>query len=164
MNRPNHKDHLTYNDLDANDIRELDREHAWEKFFIEFCGLDFEDHFFYDKKVLTREIIEENLDDLIEHICKFKDFVENPVLRPRPSEKGYWVVSMDDIHIGFQILGLLILETGARLPFEVYDSIIYSTTWEYDKTRQWSQCYVDQRKKNLEIFRNLIVLCKSENL
>ena len=154
-------DELIRRGLNPFDIREQDHEHLWEAFFLKVCGFDYEVSYSSRGKVITREVLEYHLDEILDYIHKFKEIVENPILRPKPRENGSWVSDMDDIYIGYQILGLLILYTKARLPFEVYDAILYSTTWEYDKTRMWAQFYVDKRKKNLEVFRNLIIMHKS---
>ena len=147
--------------LNPFDIRELDHEHLWEAFFLEICGLEFERSYSSHGEVIMREMLEDHLDEILDYIHKFKRIVKSSLLRPKPPGYGNWVADMDDIYIGYQVLGLLILSTNTRLPFEVYDAILYSTTWEYDKTREWAQFYVDKRKKNLEIFRNLIIIHKS---
>ena len=154
-------DDLISRGLDPFDIRRLDREHLWERFFLEVCGLDFESAYSYLERVITREVLEYHLDDILDYFHKFKEIVDNPILRPKPPEYGSWVADMDDIYIGYQVIGLLLLYTKARLPFEVYDAILYSTTWEYDETRMWTEVYINQRKKNLEVFRNLIIKHKS---
>ena len=83
----------------------------------------------------------------------------NPKLRPRlPTHgDGYWILSMDDIHIGLQILGILILQTGACLPEYVRKRILYSTLWDYDKRRDWSKSFEEERKGNLRKFRDAIL-------
>ena len=152
------------------DIRHLDslQDDVWERFFIRQCGLvhnwDSSDldaspkyNHHSNREILTREILESHLDEIIDKIILFKDFISNPVLRPRnPKYDGYWILSEDDIYISFQILGLLILQTGSYLPKIVEDSILHSTRWEYDKERGWSKLCEKERKKNLESFRNAI--------
>lgn len=64
---------------------------------------------------------------------------------------------MDDILIGLQILGVLILQTGAYLPDIVCRGILYSTLWEYDKRREWSESFEEERKVYLKKFRNAIM-------
>ena len=149
-------------------IRDLDllRDSVWERFFVEKCGLEFDTGFSYssakyhpyhNRGALTREMLESNLDEIIDEIIGFTDFVSNPNLRPRDTKyNGYWVHSLDDIYIAYQILGLLILQTGSFLPKIVEDSIIKSTEWDYDKSRGWSAAIKDKRKQNLESFRNAI--------
>ena len=153
------------------DIRHLDslQDDVWERFFIRQCGLVHEFgssdldatpkyHHLSNREILTREILESNLDEIIDKIILFKDFISNPVLRPRnPKYDGYWVISEDDIYIGFQILGVLILQTGSYLPKIVEDSILYSTRWDYDKERGWSKSCEKERKENLESFRHAIL-------
>ena len=142
------------------DIRYLDslQDDVWERFFIKQCGLihDFGSsdldpaqkyHHLWNKEILTREILESHLDEIIDKIILFKDFISNPALRPRiPKYDGYWVISEDDIYIGFQILGVLILQTGSFLPKIVEDSILYSTRWEYDKERGWSKPFEKEKR------------------
>ena len=153
------------------DIRILDslQDDVWERFFIRQCGLIYDFgpsdsdpaqkyHPNWNRDLLTREILESHLDEIIDKIILFKDFVSNPVLRPRnPKYDGYWVISEDDIYIGFQILGVLILQTGSYLPKIVEDSILCSTGWDYDKTRGWSKPFEQERKENLENFRKAIL-------
>lgn len=66
---------------------------------------------------------------------------------------------MDDIYIGYQILGLLIIQSKSLMPQEVYDAIMFSTSWKYDKTRIWAKDYIPYRKRNLQLFRDLILQC-----
>jgi hypothetical protein len=146
------------------DIKYLDslRDKNWEKFFIKLCGLDFQ-RYRFDEENLTREILETHLDEIVEKIINFIDYVFKPELRPRlPSYDGYWVLSMDDIFIGLQILGILILQTGAYLPDIVRRGILYSTLWEYDKKREWSEPFEAERKENLRKFREAIINHKED--
>lgn len=141
------------------DIRYLDSlyDKHWEKFLIRSCGLDFE-YYWHHEEVLTRDILNSNIDDLVDKILSFEDFVVNPKIRPRnPRFDGSWVLSDDDIHKGFQILGILILQTGGYMPRIVKDSILYSTTWEYDKSRGWAEAFIEERKQNLSKFRNAVI-------
>lgn len=155
---------FTLEDLDVSDIRSLDKDNEWEEFFIQSCGLDFELYYFHDNGILTHDILENHLDSILDQITKFKDYIDNRILRPDPPVSGYWVLSVDDIYVGFQILGLLILMTETYLPIGVYDSIMYSTRWKYDRTRNWSPHYSEHRKNNLKIFRSLIQSRKDSKL
>lgn len=140
-------------------IRFLDSldDKNWEKFFIKICGLDFK-YYWHHREVLTRDILDRSIDDIVDKILSFEDFVGNPELRPRnPKYNGFWVVSSDDIILGFQILGILILQTGSYLPRIVKDSILYSTTWEYDKRREWAEDFTGERRENLKKFKNAII-------
>lgn len=137
------------------DIRFLDKKYdtVWERFYLRMCGLDYDKEYYWDKSVLTREIFETFLDDIIDKIIFFKEYINNPLLRPRaaPFGDGWWVLSMDDIHIGYQILGILILQTGSYLPKIVLDSILYSTRWDYDKQRGWTDSIVKIRRENFRL-------------
>ena len=42
------------------------------------------------------------------------------------------------------------------MPRIVKDSILYSTTWEYDGARGWAEAFIEVRKKNLSKFREAI--------
>jgi len=142
------------------DIRYLDslRDRNWERYFIGFCNLDFH-QYCHNEEILTQDILECHLDELVDRIIGFIDYVYRPKLRPRlPSHgEGYWVLSMDDILIGLQILGVLILQTGAYLPDIVRRGILYSTLWEYDRKRAWSEPFEDKRKENLARFQDAII-------
>ena len=140
-------------------IRFLDfkMDNAWERFILKICGIDYYGEYRCNKNILTREILEAYLDEIVDRIILFEDYVDNDILRPRnPKYDGWWVISEDDIYIGYQILGILILQTGPFLPKLVEDSILYSTTWEHDKQRMWVKSAEDIRKKNLAQFRDAI--------
>jgi len=144
------------------DIRILDdkRDRQWQKFFIRACGLCYEDYV-HNEALLTREILESHLSSFINQMIAFgASFFDSPE-KLSSNDSEVLILSLDDIYIGFQILGLLILETGAKLPFLVKDSVLYSTTWEYDKHRGWSEYYEEERKKNLKNFRRAILNHKS---
>ena len=59
--------------------------------------------------------------------------------------------------IGFQVLGIYILKSGARLPDVVKHSILFSTEWNYDKWRDWGALHENERKENLRRFRDAIL-------
>ena len=143
-------------------IRYLDSldDKNWERFFIKSCGIDFE-QYWHHKEVLTRDILESKIDDIVDKILSFEDFVSNPKLRPRnPLYNGFWVISNEDILLGFQILGIIILQTESYMPRIVKDSILYSTTWEYDKRKEWAEAFIDERKENLKKFREAVIAYK----
>jgi len=92
------------------DIKDRDEDNEWFRFIIEEkCGFDFDDYLM-NKLAFKREDLEPYLDIIIENIA------------------GY-----ENAYLGFQILALLILETGAILPKEVKESVLWSTNWEFDK-------------------------------
>lgn len=139
-------------------IRYLDEinEHQWEKFFVEECGLNFNDYW-SNRVILTRKILEEKIDWFIECL----EFLREQILAQELQnnvifEKVDWVSSLDDIYIGYQILGVLILQTGSFLPDKVKSSIMVSTSWEYDKSREWDSKSIESRKYHLNRFRNKI--------
>ena len=126
------------------DIRLLDDKYdnTWTRLFIEICGLDFE-KYYYQNDILTLEILEPHLDEIIEEIHNISK-----------------MSSKDSILVGYQILGVLILQSGTRMPDVVRNSIMSSTKWEYDKSRGWAKPCEKERKENLERFRNAIILHK----
>ncbi len=92
------------------DIRDRDEDDEWFQFIIEEkCGFDF-DEYLLNIKSFTREDLEPYLDIIINAIVEY-----------------------ENAYLGFQILALLILETGAILPKEVKESVLWSTNWEFDK-------------------------------
>ncbi|TFG21359.1 MAG: hypothetical protein EU529_13610 [Promethearchaeota archaeon] len=122
------------------DIRLLDDEHdkEWTRFIFNACDLEY--HQLRENKI-TREILEKNLDQIVNKIFNCNDEYNN----------------VDAILIGFQILGIFILKTGAFLPEIVKNAILFSTTWEYDKMRGWSRLLEEERKENLDNFRKAIL-------
>lgn len=71
---------------------------------------------------------------------------------------------MDSIHIGYQILSILLLKLDMAIPIEVYDLILISTDWNYDKKRGWSEHYAKIRKANLKLFRDKIIYQRSKHI
>ncbi len=117
------------------DIRLVDdrSDKIWQNCFNDLCGLnDLDD---YDRKIL-----EPHLNEIIDEILSQE-----------------YPTTLDATLVGFQILGLLIIQTGAQLPDIVRYSILFSTTWEYDKRRGWAKLVENERKNNLEKFRNAII-------
>ncbi len=149
---------MVFSEKTLTDIRHLDYliDRVWEKFFLRTCGLDFIQYWLHEE-ILTQDILETHLDDIIDKVIGFMDYIYNPLIKPRlPTYDGYWINSIDDILIGLQILGILILQTGANLPEFVRRGILYSTLWTYDKRRGWGISFEDKRKRNLEKFREAI--------
>jgi hypothetical protein len=132
------------------DILSLDdnKDKFWARFIFEHCGL----RVLWDD--LTKEVLNENLDDIIHDI-----FEE---LRYDAGLNLPLFTSLDSIMIGFQVLGVYIIEAGARMPDVVKYSILFSTEWDYDRWRNWD---VDEkeRKENLRRFRIAILNYKEGN-
>lgn len=134
------------------DISDLDRDHEWEQYFLEKCGINYSSYC-SDRNLLTRNILELVVDEIVNEIETSKLNLENGF----KTYKFDWVLSIDDIHTGYQILGLLLLDLDLDIPKEVSDSISISTDWNYDKMRQWSADYINFRKANLKLFRKKIL-------
>ncbi len=132
-------------------IRYLDSpDHSWERFLVELCGLDF-DKYWRNREILTKEALERHLGDILFDLRS----VENSILNKERSFLN--VDTWDDLVIGYQILGILILQTGSYLPDHVRDIILSSTTWEFDRRREWSKDLEEDRKFYLDDFRNKIM-------
>ncbi len=121
-------------------IRLLDDKYdkEWTTLIFNLCNLDYN---IVREEKLTRELLELHLDEIIQEIFKYI--------------KNYKYI--DSVLIGFQILGIFILKTGARLPDIVRNAILFSTVWEYDKSRGWGELFVEDRKENLKKFREAIL-------
>lgn len=134
------------------DIRLLDDKYdkEWTILIFSVCGLDYEA---LREERLTREILEPHLGKIIEEI--FNSMAEN-IENDSINYSGDFKY-VDGILIGFQILGIFILKTGAYLPDIVKHAILFSTTWEYDRMRGWSKHFEEDRKENLKKFREAIL-------
>jgi len=132
-------------------IRYLDSpEHLWEKFLLELCGIDF-DKYWRNREILTREILEDRLEHIL---CKLKSIEDSISCKEKNCLN---IDTWDDLVVGFQILGILILQTGSCLPVPVRDIILHSTTWEFDKRRGWSKNLEKDRIFHLNDFRDKIM-------
>jgi hypothetical protein len=58
--------------------------------------------------------------------------------------------------VGYQILALIILETGAFLPEKVKQEVLRSTTWKNDRQWGWSPDLLIPRKHFLKEFRRAL--------
>ena len=121
-------------------IRLLDdeRDKEWTKFIFDLCGLNYET---VRGERLTQKILDAHMNTIVREIFKYMGDYEY----------------IDECLIGFQILGIFILETGAHLPDIVKYTILFSATWEYDKRRGWSELLEEERKENLKKFRDAIL-------
>jgi len=128
------------------DTREIDDEgEYWERWIIkEKCGLDL-DMYRSNPKVLTMRILESHLEEILHDIKNLKKGMTNP-------EAEYATIA-----VGYQILALLILETGSFLPDIVRQEVLKSTIWEYDyKQWRWGSNTIESRKTFLEKFREAL--------
>lgn len=90
-------------------ILDDDEEIDLADFMLEACGIDYSD-FFFDKRVLTREIYENCMDPLLK-------LFENRSFR----RSSYFVI------------GYFFLITGARMPFGLKEDILESTSFESER-------------------------------
>ena len=141
-------------------IRHLDGpDHSWETIFVErFFGLKF-DHYWFHREILTREDLDHKLERILEYLEHLEGTIDNP------PKYGSRVSSWDSLVIAYQILGVLILQTGAILPKKVKKVILETTTWKYDKKRGWSSDpkIIRARKFYLKDFRKKIKNHKTGN-
>ena len=133
------------------DIRVLDDDNQWERWIVEgFCDLDYEDYYI-DKTLLTQKALEQNLDEIIRRIEKIKSQFDDPPLY------SVHITSLDAILVAYQILALLLLETGSYVPEIVKEKVLKSTEWERDKQWDWDENALKIRKFYLNEFREKIL-------
>jgi hypothetical protein len=135
-------------------IKALDKNYLWEKWIVdEICGINFDDYFM-GKKSLTMRTLEDHIEDIIERLEKMKANINKS---DDPFFYGDYVTDIRDAAIGYQILALLVLETGAFLPEKVKEEVLKSTTWEFDKEWKWAPNAINIRKFYLNEFRQKIL-------
>ena len=133
------------------DIRALDDNQEWERWIVEeICNLDFEEYLI-NKSILNQKRLEHNFDVIISRIERMRLQIENP---PLFAER---VFSEDTIYAAYQILAILILETGSYIPEIVKENVLKSTTWEFDKRWGWRQDALNIRRYYLNEFREKIL-------
>ena len=132
-------------------IRSLDSpDHLLEKFLVELCGLDFNEYW-RNREILTKDNLERHLGDILFELRSIENSISNK------EQSCLNVNTLDDLVVGYQILGILILQTGSYLPDHVRNMILSSTTWEFDKRRGWSEDLEKDRIFYLNDFRNKII-------
>ena len=130
-------------------IESLDSDDFWETLLIEYVfGIPY-DEYGSNTGLLTKVIVERNLEKAI-------NFLENIRNGNKILPKGYYIYDKEFVSVGYHILGLLILQTGALLPDRVRDEILRTTTWEYDKRYGWSSHDMKLRQFYLKDFRDQI--------
>lgn len=107
-----------------------------ESNIVKICGIDF-DHYLDNKKILSKEIFEENFSRIIGFVKGCEDYI-----------------------VAFQVCGALILQTGSSLPVEVKEKILEYTKWELEE-RFWPKSLIEQRKFCLNELRQKIIDHKS---
>lgn len=135
--------------------RDLDNgDESWEEIFVGICGLSYFEYSFHPS-LLTSRILEDHLEEIIERLDYLKATIANKELAYRG--KGFFG---DDIYgdhctsevqteIAYQILAILILETGSYLPDKIRDEVLHIIEWENDKKWGWDS----YRKRYLEVLR-----------
>jgi hypothetical protein len=107
--------------------------HLDEKWIIvEMCGVDVY-KYIEDESILTREDIENHFDEIVKHL----------------ESKKY------SYHVKHQVLGYLILKTGAILPETLRNDMIQCALWDCEEEEFWSQNprWIEPRKYFLKDFR-----------
>jgi len=129
-------------------------EYDWrtEKKITEVCGIDFnnysEAHSFTPRedkkhKILTREILEKNLNEVLIAI-----------------EENVSVYNINK----YLIFGALILKTGASIPEDLRQKIIGVADWEEEVKQRWNlrdEKFLEERKQVLIAFQNIVRRYKS---
>lgn len=132
-------------------IRVLDDDNWWERWIIEgFCDLEY-DNYIIDKRILTQKMLEQNLDEIIRWIEKVKSQFHDP------PEYALWISSLEAIDIAYQILALLLLETGSYIPEVVKEKVLKTTEWEWDKQWDWDENALKIRKFYINEFREKVI-------
>lgn len=144
---------MTYNlayGIRFNDGIEASGDWSWEEYFVSECGLDYW-KYKWGEQELTRRNLESHLDKFISRLESDRDYIE---------KKGLYkdnVFRFDSIATGYQILAVLILETGSILPDKVKNEALKWTEWDYDKQRLWQgKSTVESRKFLLKRFRTIV--------
>jgi len=99
---------------------------------IKICGLNFKEYM-ENEKILTKNIIEENFEKIIEFIGNEKS------------------------HIAYQVLGVFILKYGLKINNYLKKRIIEATRWIYDKENNWPYKWIKLRKFYLYDLRKKIM-------
>ena len=117
-------------------------DHEWAVFreIIEICGLDF-DEFIDDETLLTKELLENRYDDIL------RDIPQN--------EENLSYVNL----LYIMVLGALILQTGARLPFDLQKKISDIDIWDIELKQRWkrpNEYYLENKIKARTEFQEMI--------
>lgn len=114
------------------EIMEDDEECDVASFFMEACGLDYS-YFIANESILTREIWETNLDNILE------------IVKRRASRKATYFV-----------FGYFTLLTGSRLPAHIRPLILDVAKWENEEGAWLNKEVAIERKFYLEDFRQKV--------
>ena len=137
------------------------QENKWEDRIIEMCELDVDDYYM-DKSILTMQILESHLDKILERLDYLKSTINNKEIAYRGTgmfgEPVYdeHLSGIEPLEVAYQILALLILETGSYMPDKVRNEVLRIAEWNYDKKWGWDPTFVEGRKEYLNTFRNAV--------
>lgn len=139
--------------------RDLDNgDEPWEQMYVEECGLSYIEYSFHPH-LLTMEILDGHIDEIIKRLEYLRATIANKELAYRG--KGFFGDDIYDEHctheiqieIAYQILAIIILETGVYLPDKVRDEVLRIIGWENDKKWGWDSRIIEYRKRYLEVLR-----------
>jgi len=118
----------------------MSEEHYyWIEMFFERCGIVLSEYQ-NDRTMLNKAILEEHLDDLINTADKSGDISAH------------------------QTLAVLILQVGAKLPYDLKEKVLESLEWENDNKRySWSPYVINVRKVYLKDFKQKIISYKNNH-
>ncbi len=130
-----------------------DGDETWERWFAKMCDVDL------DVSPLTMFALESHLDAIIERLEYLRSTITNKELAYRG--KGLFgegiydefCTSETQLEIAYQILAILILETGSYLPDKVRDEVLKIIDWDNDKKWGWDPEILDYRRRYLSLLR-----------
>lgn len=99
-----------------------------EEEIVKVCGLVVNDYY-NNKNILTKVLWDKNFDKIV-------------------------LTALDvDVLVGFQTVGHLAMQIGGKLPTPIYSQILKYCKLERDKTLGWKGNTIEQRKQQLQEFR-----------
>lgn len=127
-------------------IRISDQLRYWEKFFVqEFCKIDFRSYSYCKnichKNILNSSALEKKIYRILSKLKNFKDYKD---------------IQDEELSVAYQILTILILETGSLLPEQLRGVILEILEREFEMIHQWNSNEVLIRKWYLNDFKTKI--------
>lgn len=105
---------------------------------VQICNVNLVEYF-EDQRVLTRDKFQEHFDEILE-------LIEN------------WAPDYPEYNnIAYHVLGVFILELGAKLPRDLRERIVEATDWNIDKKINWPKKWIFLRKFYLSDLREKIL-------
>lgn len=118
----------------------LEEHYYWREIFFEECGIALSEYQ-NDRNMLNKAILEKHLDDFINTANESGDTSAH------------------------QTLAVLILQVGAKLPYDLKEKVLESLEWVNDNKRySWSPYVINIRKVYLEDFRQKIISYRNNNV